>query len=80
MLFRSEVERECLRREFVAVETPVGAVRIKVAWRAGRIVNATPEYEDCAALSRTHNLPVKDVQALALQAYGARAATPPPAL
>ena len=38
----AEVDRECLRRELVTVETPVGAVRIKLAWRDGRLVNAVP--------------------------------------
>ena len=47
-----EVERECLRREIVTVETPVGAVRFKVAWRDGRIVNAAPEFEDCVRARR----------------------------
>ncbi|MGC4081324.1 MAG: nickel pincer cofactor biosynthesis protein LarC [Vicinamibacterales bacterium] len=75
-----EVERECLRREIISVETRLGPVRFKLAWRDGRLVNATPEYEDCAALSRAHDLSVKDVQALAIQAYGARATAPPTAL
>jgi uncharacterized protein (TIGR00299 family) protein len=64
-----EVERECLRREIIAVETPLGPVRVKLAWRDGRVVNAVPEFEDCAALSRAHNVAVKDVQAMAVQAY-----------
>jgi hypothetical protein len=67
-----EVERECLAREIVTVTTPLGPVRFKLASRNGRVVNAVPEYEDCFALARTHNLPVKDVQAIAQQAYGAR--------
>ena len=66
----SEVERECLDREIISVETPLGAVRFKLAWRGGHVVNAVPEFEDCARLSREHNLPVKEVQAVALQAYG----------
>lgn len=68
-----DVERECLRREIISVDTNLGPVRFKLAWRAGRIINAVPEFEDCAALSRTHHLAVKDVQALAHQAYGQRA-------
>jgi len=75
-----EVERACLEREIVSVETALGQVRFKLASRGGRVVNATPEFEDCAALARAHNIPVKDVQSLALQAYGARAAAPPTAL
>jgi uncharacterized protein (TIGR00299 family) protein len=66
-----EVERECLRRELIDVETALGTVRIKLAWRDGRVINAVPEFEDCSKLAADHNLPVKDVQAMAVQAYGA---------
>jgi hypothetical protein len=76
-LRHAEVERECLRREIVTVDTTLGPVRFKLAWREGRVVNAVPEFEDCAALSRVHHMSVKDVQALALQAYGSRATAPP---
>src|SRR6185295_7577244 len=71
-----EVERECLDREIISVDTPLGAVRFKLAWRGGRVVNAVPEFEDCARLARELKLPVKEVQAAALQAYGAT--RPPP--
>jgi uncharacterized protein (TIGR00299 family) protein len=64
-----EVERECLERKMVAVETPVGTVRVKVASRDGHVLNATPEFEDCATLAAASNLPVKDVQAMAMKAY-----------
>jgi uncharacterized protein (TIGR00299 family) protein len=64
-----EVDRECLQREIVSVETSIGAVRFKVAWRDGRIVNAVPEFEDCARLASVNNLSVKEVQALAVKAY-----------
>ena len=64
-----EVDRECLDRAIVTVETPIGPVRVKVASRDGRVLNATPEFEDCAALAVANNLPVKDVQALVMKAY-----------
>jgi uncharacterized protein (TIGR00299 family) protein len=64
-----EVERECLDRAMVAVETPLGTVRFKVASRDGRVLNATPEFDDCAKLATAHNLPVKEVQAIASKAY-----------
>ncbi|PWT84037.1 MAG: nickel pincer cofactor biosynthesis protein LarC [Blastocatellia bacterium] len=64
-----EVDRECLQREIVVVQTPVGPVRFKVAWREGRVVNAAPEFEDCARLAADHNLSVKEIQALAVKAY-----------
>ena len=71
-LRHAEVDRECLEREIVTVETPVGAVRVKVARRDGRVVNAVSEFEDCVRLASASNLSVKDVQALAVQAYGGR--------
>ena len=63
---------KCLQRELVTVETPAGAVRVKIAWREGRVVNAVPEFEDCARLATAKNLSVKEVQALAMKAYGSR--------
>jgi pyridinium-3,5-bisthiocarboxylic acid mononucleotide nickel chelatase len=68
----SEVDRECLVREHANVETGVGTVRMKLAWRNGKLVNAVPEFEDCAKLAASHNLPVKEVQALAVKAWGTR--------
>ena len=67
-----DVDRECLRREVVTVETPIGAVRFKIAWRDGRVINAAPEFEDIARLAADHKLSVKEVQALAVKAYGDR--------
>jgi uncharacterized protein (TIGR00299 family) protein len=66
-----DVDRECLEREIVSVETSLGVVRFKVARRDGRVMNAVPEFEDCAKLAAAHSLPVKEVQAIALNAYGA---------
>ncbi len=69
-----DVDRECLQREIVTVETPIGAVRFKVSRRDGRVMNAVPEFEDCAKLAAASGLPVKEVQAIALNAYGGRGA------
>jgi uncharacterized protein (TIGR00299 family) protein len=66
-----EMSRERLERETVAVGTPVGEVRVKVARRAGRVVNAQPEFEDCVRIAHAQGVPIKEVQALALQAYRA---------
>jgi pyridinium-3,5-bisthiocarboxylic acid mononucleotide nickel chelatase len=64
-----EVDRECLQREIVPVETPIGTVRFKVASRDGRVINAVPEFDDCAKLASAQGLPVKEVQAIAVRAY-----------
>jgi pyridinium-3,5-bisthiocarboxylic acid mononucleotide nickel chelatase len=74
-LRRHEVERERLVRETITVETPVGCVRFKLAHRDGRVVNAAPEFDDCAALAVATGRTVKDIQALAIQSYGTRAHT-----
>jgi len=51
------------------VDTPLGPVRVKLAWRGGRLVNAVPEFEDCAAGAAAKNVSVKEVQALAVKAF-----------
>jgi len=61
--------RECLEREMVTVQTPIGPVRFKVARRDGRILNAQPEFEDLAKLSTERGIPVKEAQALAHKAW-----------
>jgi pyridinium-3,5-bisthiocarboxylic acid mononucleotide nickel chelatase len=66
----AEVDRECLTREIIEVATPVGTVRFKIARRNGRIVNTMPEFEDCARIAAERQIPVKEVQAIALRAYG----------
>jgi uncharacterized protein (DUF111 family) len=33
------------------------------------VINAVPEFDDCARLAEANNLSVKDVQALVLRAY-----------
>jgi uncharacterized protein (TIGR00299 family) protein len=64
-----EVERERLQREIVPVETPVGTIRFKIASRGGRVLNAAPEFDDCARIAGERGLPVKDVQAAATHAW-----------
>jgi uncharacterized protein (TIGR00299 family) protein len=64
-----EMARECLDRDEVTVQTPFGAVRVKVARRNGEILNASPEFDDCARIARERGIPVKEVQALAIKAF-----------
>jgi uncharacterized protein (TIGR00299 family) protein len=64
-----EVLRERLDRQVVTVDTPLGAIRFKVAARSGRVVNAAPEFEDCARIAAERGLPIKDVQAAAVKAW-----------
>jgi uncharacterized protein (TIGR00299 family) protein len=64
-----DMTRECLDRRTVTVTTSVGDVRIKVAARNGQILNASPEFEDCVRLAAEHDMPAKNVQALAMKAW-----------
>jgi len=65
----TEMERECLDRETVPVDTAYGVVRVKVARRLGVEMNAAPEFDDCVAAAKAHRVAVKHVQAAANQAY-----------
>ena len=64
-----EMSRECLDRETVTVQTPFGAVQFKVARRNGEILNASPEFDDCARIAAQSGTPLKDVQAAAVKAW-----------
>ena len=64
-----DMSRLCLDRELVAVDTPYGVVRFKVARRGGRILNAQPEFDDLARLSEERGVPIKTVQAAATKAW-----------
>jgi uncharacterized protein (DUF111 family) len=45
-------------------------------YRNGQLTNAVPEFDDGAAIARTDGLAVRDVQAIARQAHGARPDAP----
>ena len=64
-----EVTRERLEREIITVQTPVGAIRFKIARFGGHVVNASPEFDDCLRVASEKELAVKDVQAIAGKAY-----------
>jgi uncharacterized protein (TIGR00299 family) protein len=64
-----EVARECLERETIEVATPVGVIRFKIARRQGVLLNAQPEFDDLARIAAERNLPIKEVQALALKSW-----------
>lgn len=62
--------KESLARGFLAVATPWGEVRIKIArWPDGSVANASPEYEDCRRLAAEHNVPLKQVHLAAMNLY-----------
>jgi uncharacterized protein (TIGR00299 family) protein len=64
-----EMLRERLDRTIRTIETPLGAIRFKVATRNGLVVNAAPEFEDCVKVASERGLPIKEVQARAIKAW-----------
>jgi len=60
-----DVRRKTLDRELISVETPLGAVRMKVSRVNGTILNASPEYEDCQRIAAERGVPLKQVIAAA---------------
>jgi uncharacterized protein (TIGR00299 family) protein len=67
-----EARRKVLEREHVEVETPYGKVRVKVAKREGKVLNAAPEFEDCQKLAAEKAVPLKQVMTAAQVAYAKR--------
>jgi len=64
-----EMRRDTLDRKVVSVETPVGPLRMKVAGRNGRVLNAAAEFDDCARVAAERGMPIKEVQAIAMRAW-----------
>lgn len=69
----STQQRSILNREIKPIETKYGTVNIKVAsWGFGenqQIINVQPEYEDCAALARRHDISWREVSQQAIAVY-----------
>lgn len=64
-------ERYALSRSFQTVDTPYGPVHLKLAYhpQTQQLMNVQPEYEDCAAIARQHQLPWQLVQQAALESW-----------
>jgi len=56
------VERECLPREIVRVDTEFGSVDVKVARYLSEVVNAMPEYDQVKHLAKKHGVPFRQIR------------------
>lgn len=65
-----EVRRRALTRETVRVQTQFGEIDVKVARGSNGSVKVMPEFEQCRAVSLKKNVPLREVQDAARQAYG----------
>jgi hypothetical protein len=66
---RYPAERRKLRREFITVQTPHGAVMVKVGRLDGKVLQASPEFESCRRLAEQAELPLKEIYEAALRAF-----------
>lgn len=53
-----KVEREELERKFEKVDTKHGEISVKFAFRNGKLLKFTPEYEDCRIISEKTKIPL----------------------
>lgn len=59
---RSSLQRRWkLPRRIAQVDTPWGAVTVKLFYVGERLLRATPEFEDCRALSCRHGIPLPEI-------------------
>ena len=61
----SQVQRLKAQRTFENIETPLGSLQVKVKRLGGRIISATPEYEECQRLAHEKGLSLEDVYEVA---------------
>ena len=68
---RSVQQRLRLRREMRSLATPLGPIRMKLAFAPGQDhpLKAHPEYEDCVALAQQHHRPWREVHNQALACW-----------
>ncbi|MGA2265100.1 MAG: nickel pincer cofactor biosynthesis protein LarC [Phycisphaerae bacterium] len=69
---RSTWLRNKLLRRHETVQTPYGAVRVKVGRRGQKDVTVSAEFDDCLAAAKAHGAAVRDVMAAAVEAYRRR--------
>lgn len=56
-----EEERSCAERKILTLQTRYGKIRFKMASWDGKVVNLSPEYEDCKKLALLKKISLKEV-------------------
>ena len=56
-----EEERALADRKILALQTKYGEIHFKLAQWEGKMINLSPEYEDCKRLALKKRIPLKDV-------------------
>ena len=58
---RREVERSCLQRKHIDLDSKFGKVTIKAAYYEGELIKYSPEYEECRVIAEKEGLSLKYV-------------------
>ncbi len=68
---RQTQQRWVLGRQLKTLQTPYGPIAVKLAYhpQTQALLNVHPEYEDCAALARLHQLPWQTIYQSALHTW-----------
>lgn len=55
-------QRRALQREMQNIQTPLGVIRVKVAFLENKVINIQPEYEDCVTIAQREEIPLREIQ------------------
>jgi hypothetical protein len=66
----SHLERHCLERHMETVSTQYGDIQVKVGLLRGRVMSASPEYEDCRRAAAEHGVALQIIYDAATAAAG----------
>ncbi|MFB5662346.1 nickel insertion protein [Alteribacillus sp. HJP-4] len=50
-----------LERSFISLSTPWGDITVKQAFHQGKLVEQSPEFEECARAAQAADIPLKDI-------------------
>lgn len=53
--------RERLKRKFIKMDTIYGDISVKLGYYKGKLIKATPEYEDCKIISKSAKIPLQQL-------------------
>lgn len=60
-----QARRKVLMRQVVTVDSAYGPLNVKVAWLDGKVVNVSPEYDDCRRVAEEKGVSLKQVMVAA---------------
>jgi len=55
------VDRMILEREIRKIKTPYGEMKVKIGRMDGKVIQISPEYEDCKKISHREKIPIKKI-------------------